>query len=126
MGAKPRTDALNSGAKYYFTGKPCAHGHITARRVLTRACIACEAETTKKRAKERDTMGARIARTRMQMRITQSDLAKSIKVTQSYMCRIESDRQDPTIWVVAEIAKELDVSIDYLTCRTDRMDVNYE
>ena len=38
-----RKDALSIGAKYYFTGKPCKHGHIANRFVSTRTCTECQA-----------------------------------------------------------------------------------
>lgn len=37
-----RKEAIASGAAYYFTGKPCKHGHISKRNVH-RACISCVA-----------------------------------------------------------------------------------
>ena len=37
---KTRAEAKASGAKYYFTGEPCKHGHIAARKTKG-ACIEC-------------------------------------------------------------------------------------
>lgn len=37
---KTRAEAQASGAKYYFTGKPCKHGHIAPRKTKG-ACIEC-------------------------------------------------------------------------------------
>ena len=28
-----RADAVRTGSKYYFTGKPCVHGHVYKRKV---------------------------------------------------------------------------------------------
>src|SRR5574343_1001774 len=39
-----RKAALTKGATQYFTGKPCKHGHVSARRTVTGECIACRAE----------------------------------------------------------------------------------
>lgn len=36
-----RKEAIASGAAYYFTGKPCKHGHIS-RRNVHRACLGCK------------------------------------------------------------------------------------
>ena len=36
------TDAKAEGRRYYFTGKPCPHGHITKRQVVDRACMGCK------------------------------------------------------------------------------------
>jgi hypothetical protein len=35
------SDAKEQGLKKYFTGEPCSRGHITFRRVATRACWEC-------------------------------------------------------------------------------------
>ena len=35
-----RAEARAAGAKRYFTGKPCKHGHIS-ERYTTKTCVAC-------------------------------------------------------------------------------------
>jgi 5-methylcytosine-specific restriction endonuclease McrA len=37
---KTREEAKKTGSKYYFTGQPCKHGHIAARKTKG-ACIEC-------------------------------------------------------------------------------------
>lgn len=37
---KTREDAKKTGSKYYFTGQPCKHGHIAARKTKG-ACVEC-------------------------------------------------------------------------------------
>jgi len=37
---KTRKEAQNKGAKYYFTGEPCKHGHLAPRKTKG-ACIEC-------------------------------------------------------------------------------------
>ena len=37
---KTRKEAQDSGAKYYFTGEPCKHGHIAPRKTKG-ACVDC-------------------------------------------------------------------------------------
>ena len=37
---KTRTEAKAAGAKYYFTGEPCKHGHVAPRKTKG-ACIEC-------------------------------------------------------------------------------------
>lgn len=37
---KTRSEAKATGAKYYFTGEPCKHGHIAPRKTKG-ACLAC-------------------------------------------------------------------------------------
>lgn len=36
-----RRQAVATGAKRYFTGKPCVHGHVSERRTSDRQCLAC-------------------------------------------------------------------------------------
>lgn len=38
-----RTDAKQSGAKFYFTGKPCIRGHIALRKTKG-SCVECTKE----------------------------------------------------------------------------------
>jgi hypothetical protein len=48
-----RADAKATGAKYYFTGEPCKHGHVALRKAKG-SCVACLAlewkQATDKRA----------------------------------------------------------------------------
>ena len=37
---KTREEAKKTGNKYYFTGQPCKHGHIAARKTKG-ACVEC-------------------------------------------------------------------------------------
>ena len=37
---KTRAEAKAAGAKYYFTGDPCKHGHIAPRKTKG-ACVEC-------------------------------------------------------------------------------------
>ena len=37
---KTRKEAQDSGAKYYFTGEPCKHGHIAPRKTKG-SCVEC-------------------------------------------------------------------------------------
>ena len=37
-----RKEAKEQGLTYYFTGKPCKHGHISKRLVCDHACYACK------------------------------------------------------------------------------------
>jgi 5-methylcytosine-specific restriction endonuclease McrA len=36
-----RKEAIASGKSQYFTGKPCKHGHISARTLSSGVCISC-------------------------------------------------------------------------------------
>jgi hypothetical protein len=48
---RTRTEAKAQGARKYFTGEPCAHGHIAARYVKG-MCVACAAEEQRAKAKK--------------------------------------------------------------------------
>lgn len=39
-----RKDAKAAGLPYYFTGRPCKHGHIDARRTSVEGCVTCHRE----------------------------------------------------------------------------------
>lgn len=43
MALKPRALAVAAGEKWYFTGKPCKHGHIALRQVSNKGCRECSA-----------------------------------------------------------------------------------
>ena len=36
-----RTNSLKCGNKFYFTGKPCKHGHKDKRYTSSKGCYAC-------------------------------------------------------------------------------------
>lgn len=45
-----RQEAIVAGVPRYFTGKPCAHGHVAQRYVASKTCVECgnaAARTTK-------------------------------------------------------------------------------
>jgi hypothetical protein len=42
-----RKEAMERGLKYYFTGKPCKHGHIFERLVSNHGCLYCLRERAK-------------------------------------------------------------------------------
>ena len=37
---KTRAEAKSTGAKYYFTGEPCKHGHVALRKTKG-SCVEC-------------------------------------------------------------------------------------
>lgn len=44
-----RPEARARGDVFYFTGKPCKHGHVGPRRVSTAKCVSCQVEEGKAR-----------------------------------------------------------------------------
>jgi hypothetical protein len=38
------SEAKATGAKRYFTGNACKHGHVSERFTCNRECVACDAE----------------------------------------------------------------------------------
>lgn len=55
-----RQKAREAGSKYYFTGKPCKHGHISKRWTSVAICVECftseegKADTRRRGAKHRE------------------------------------------------------------------------
>lgn len=43
-----RQEARSQGLKFYFTGKPCEHGHVDKRRVVNGSCFLCERNASRK------------------------------------------------------------------------------
>jgi len=36
-----RAEAIEQGLAYYYTGKPCKHGHVAKRQVTNHCCVTC-------------------------------------------------------------------------------------
>jgi 5-methylcytosine-specific restriction endonuclease McrA len=47
-----RKEAAASGLKYYFTGRPCKHGHVTRRHTHNGTCSGCVNENAKRWSKK--------------------------------------------------------------------------
>jgi hypothetical protein len=43
-----RVEAKAKGLHFYFTGKPCKHGHVAKRQVLNATCVECQRAANKK------------------------------------------------------------------------------
>lgn len=43
-----RIEAARAGAKRYYTGRPCKHGHDSERWVYNGHCVACTMETNRR------------------------------------------------------------------------------
>ncbi|MDD3206143.1 MAG: helix-turn-helix transcriptional regulator [Lachnospiraceae bacterium] len=59
-------------------------------------------------------LGERIRKERVQKSLTQEVLAEKISVSCQHVGNIERAKKIPSVQVLADLAKELDVSIDYL------------
>jgi hypothetical protein len=46
-------DAYNRGLKFFFTGAPCARGHIAERYVSNGKCRECDSEDNRRRYRNR-------------------------------------------------------------------------
>ncbi|HHW4764683.1 helix-turn-helix domain-containing protein [Staphylococcus aureus] len=60
-------------------------------------------------------IGDNIKKIRKEKNITQSELAKSLEISQSYLSDLENNRKNLGINTVEKIAKKLNVTIGYLT-----------
>lgn len=50
--SRTKNDAIERGEDYYFTGVPCANGHIAKRRVKSHGtCVLCKQRYTMKKKK---------------------------------------------------------------------------
>ena len=56
-----RKKAINSGEMYYYTGKPCIHGHFSKRTTSDGSCYQCRMDGQKK---ERDAIRKHIQKKR--------------------------------------------------------------
>jgi len=43
-----RAEAKAKGLRFYFTGKPCKHGHVAERVAFNATCVECERAFIKK------------------------------------------------------------------------------
>nr|DAP99645.1 MAG TPA: helix-turn-helix domain protein [Caudoviricetes sp.] len=60
-------------------------------------------------------VGEKIKKYRKDRGITQKELAEAVGVTQAMIAYIESDLKMPSVNILFNIAKELNVSVDSLT-----------
>lgn len=42
------SEAKETGSRWYFTGKPCKHGHVAKRYILSRMCAECGVASSKR------------------------------------------------------------------------------
>ena len=60
------------------------------------------------------TLGQKIKQRREELKITQVELAKKMKTSQSYISQVESDDLNPSMPMIVNIAVLLNLSTDYL------------
>lgn len=39
--ARSYSEAMRTGARFYFTGKPCKRGHVAKRSLIRQMCVEC-------------------------------------------------------------------------------------
>ena len=54
-----RTEAKAKGLRFYFTGKPCKHGHVAERQVFNATCVECERAAVEKSRLKKSAAGRR-------------------------------------------------------------------
>ena len=59
-------------------------------------------------------LGQRIRKSRLALRITQEQLAIPLGVTPQHISALEKDKADPSLDLLSRLAKELGVTVDYL------------
>jgi len=49
---KTRKEAIEAREKFYLTGKPCKHGHLSKRGTIDASCYECKMEHIRKQRAE--------------------------------------------------------------------------
>lgn len=60
------------------------------------------------------TIGERIRKRRLALKITQQELAKALTVTPQHISGIEQEKRSPSLPFLSKLAEELGVTTDYL------------
>lgn len=63
---------------------------------------------------DNSTLGERIKRARKKLNITQEQLGEMSDVTSAYIGQIERNERTPSLKRLKKIAKQLDISVEYL------------
>ena len=69
------------------------------------------------------TFGKRLNWARRRKGLTMEQLAKMAGVSFPSVSKYEGDKQSPTLYTAQCLADVLDISIDWLACRTDKVEV---
>ena len=69
-------------------------------------------------------LGQRIRQRREALKLTQEQLASNLGLTSQYISIIEQDKRSPSLSVLARLAEELGVTIDYLV--TGKKEVTFD
>lgn len=59
-------------------------------------------------------IGVRVKSLRIERRFSLRELSKRLSISPATLCRIESNQIEPSVSTLADIAKEFDVSLDYM------------
>lgn len=70
---------------------------------------------------ENNTFGTRLKALRIQKRLTQEKFADLFYLNKSSISKYEKDKNLPENQLLIKIADYLEVSVDYLLCRTDQL-----
>lgn len=90
---KTRAEAKALGAKYYFTGLPCRHGHVSLRKAKG-SCLSClRVEWEKGKTLRKDYFAAYNASERGQQSKARYYVANKEKVIQRALSRAVEDRR---------------------------------
>lgn len=60
------------------------------------------------------TVGKRVRERRQEFQLTQEDLARAFGLTPQHISAIEQDKRNPSLALLARLAEELGVTVDYL------------
>ena len=60
------------------------------------------------------TIGSRIKKRRLELELTQEQLARSLGLTAQHISALEQDKRTPSLSSLARLSEELGVTVDYL------------
>lgn len=77
-------------------------------------------EFNKRVKAQRRQVAERLKKLREEKKLTQSELCRAIEVNRITYANYETERAEPSIYVLVRLACFYDVSLDYLCCRTSK------
>jgi hypothetical protein len=113
-----RSQARTRGLARYFTGKPCARGHIAERMTCSANCVRCKKIT---QARYQATPKGRVARRAAQARYSRTPLGRerTWRYNQSWKRREARDRYENS---PKGIARRLDYAARHLPSTTELLE----
>lgn len=90
-----RERAKQLGHKYYFTGKECKHGHLTAKYTATSVCVGCmgirnkdryEKSSTVRISKKAERAAQKASRAQENLQLSEANIVRAVTRMRSGTC----------------------------------------